>query len=98
MPIQVVNGSGTAVSGASVTIKDTCSSPLTPLSGTNPTSYSMPTSTVDGLSRADVIYSTYSVTVALGAATATYSLTVSPTSVTVGSTTTFLPNPVVLAD
>jgi hypothetical protein len=98
LPIQVVNGSGAPVSGATVTITDSCSSPLTPLSGTNPANYSLPNTTVDGLSRADVIYSTYSVTVALGLASATYTLTVSPTSVTVGSTTTYLPNPVVLAD
>jgi type II secretory pathway pseudopilin PulG len=99
LPIQVVNSSGAAVSGATVTITDTCSSPLTPLSGTNPASYSLPTSTVDGLSRADVIYGTYSVTVALGAANATYSLTVSPTTVTVqGLAPIFLPDAVVLAD
>jgi hypothetical protein len=94
----VVNGSGAPVSGATVTITDTCASPLTPLSGTNPANYSLPTTVNDGLSRADVIYGTYSVTVASGGSHATYSLTVAPTSVTVGSTTTYLPNPVVLAD
>jgi hypothetical protein len=99
LPIQVVSSStGAAVSGATVTITDSCSQPLTPLSGTNPASYSLPNTTVDGLSRADVIYGTYSVTVALGSATATYTVAVSPTSVTVGSTTTYLPNPLVLAD
>jgi len=99
LPIQVVSSStGAAVSGATVTIADTCSLPLTPLSGTNPTNYSLPNTTVDGLSRADVIYGTYNVTVALGSANANYAVTVSPTSVTVGSTTTYLPNPIVLAD
>jgi hypothetical protein len=98
LPIQVVSSTGAAVSGATVTISDSCSLPLTPLSGTNPTSFALPNTKVDGLSRADVIYGTYSVTVALGSATATYTVTVSATSVTVGSTTTYLPDPVVLAD
>jgi hypothetical protein len=98
LPIQAVSSSGTAISGATVTISDTCSAPLTPLSGTNPTSYTLPTSTVDGLSRVDVIYGTYNVTVTLGGATHTTAVTVGPTSVTVGTTTTYLPDAVALAD
>jgi hypothetical protein len=101
LPIQVVSGTtGSAVSGATVSIADTCSSPLTPLSGTNSNSasYALPTSGADGLSRADVIYGTYNVTVTSGSNSATVSVTVSPTSVTVGTTTYYLPNAAVVAD
>ncbi|HXQ18151.1 MAG TPA: hypothetical protein VN781_00830 [Acidimicrobiales bacterium] len=99
LPVQVVDkNTGLAVNNATVTIQDSCSPQLTPLSGSNPANYSLPNSTIDGLSRADVIYGTYNVTVASGGNSKTWAVTVSPTSVTVGSTTTYLPNPVVLAD
>jgi hypothetical protein len=99
LPIQVVSGTtGLAVSGATVTIADTCASPLTPLAGTNPASYTLPASGADGLSRADVIYGSYNVTVKLGSSSATVAVTVGPTSVTVGTTTYYLPNAAVIAD
>ena len=99
LPIEVVSGTtGLAVSGATVSIADTCSAPLTPLTGTNPANYALPASGADGLSRADVIYGTYNVTVTSGSSSATVSVTVGPTSVTVGTTTYYLPNAAVIAD
>lgn len=95
------------LSGATVSIADascTSSLELTPLSSgsypalssppanpSNPTSYSMPTTGVDGLSRIAVIYGTYVVTVTSGATHATTTVTVNPTSIVVGATTYYMP-------
>jgi hypothetical protein len=114
LPIEAVNSSGTPISGATVTIQDascTTSSELTPLSSgnfpalsnppanpSNPTSYSMPNTGVDGLSRIDVIYGTYVVTVKLGGTSATTTVTVNPTSIVVGSTTYYMPSFVPVPD
>jgi len=114
LPIEAVNSSGVALSGATISIVDaSCSSSaeLTPLSSgsfpaltnppanpSNPTSYSMPTTGVDGLSRIDVIYGTYSVTVKSGVTSATTTVTVNPTSIVVGATTYYMPNFVPVAD
>jgi hypothetical protein len=62
-----------------------------PSSPSNPTSYAMPTTGVDGLSRIDVIYGTYAVTVTSGSTHATTTVTVNPTSIVVGSTTYYMP-------
>ena len=114
LPIEAVNSSGTAISGATITIADascTSSSELTPLSSgsfpalsnppanpSNPTSYSLPTTGVDGLSRVAVIYGTYQVTVKVGSTSATTTVTVNPTSIVVGSTTYYMPTFVPIAD
>jgi len=107
LPIEATNTSGVPISGATISIADascTSSAELTPLSSgsfpalsnppanpSNPTSYSMPTSGADGLSRLAVIYGTYLVTVTLGSAHATTTVTVNPTSIVVGSTTYYMP-------
>jgi type II secretory pathway pseudopilin PulG len=114
LPIQAVSSSGVPISGATVTIADascTSSTELTPLSSgsfpalsnppanpSNPTSYSMPSSGADGLSRMAVIYGTYQVTVKLGGTSATTTVTVNPTSIVVGSTTYYMPTSVQIAD
>jgi hypothetical protein len=95
------------LSGATISIVDascTSSAELVPLSSgsypalgsppsspSNPTSYSMPTTGVDGLSRIAVIYGTYQVTVTSGSTHATTTITVNPTSIVVGSTTYYMP-------
>jgi len=107
LPIEATNTSGAALSGATVSIVDascTSSAELTPQSSgsypalsnpptnpSNPTSYSMPTTGVDGLSRIAVIYGTYQVTVTSGGTHATTTVTVNPTSIVVGSTTYYMP-------
>jgi hypothetical protein len=107
LPIEAVNSSGAVLSGATITIADascTSAAELTPLSSgsypvlsnppsnpSNPTSYSMPTTGVDGLSRIAVIYGTYQVTVNLGGTQATTTVTVNPTSIVVGATTYYMP-------
>jgi len=58
----------------------------------NPTSYSMPTTGVDGLSRIAVIYGTYVVTVtSAGGTHATTTVTVNPTAIVVGGSTYYMP-------
>jgi hypothetical protein len=108
LPIEAVNSNGAVLSGATITIADascTSSAELTPLSSgsypalsnppnnpSNPTSYSMPTTGVDGLSRIAVIYGTYQVTVkSSGGTQATTTVTVNPTSIVVGATTYYMP-------
>jgi len=105
LPIEATNTSGAALSGGTISIVDaSCTTELTPLSSgsfpvlsnppanpSNPTSYSMPTTGVDGLSRIDVIYGTYLVTVTSGSTYATTTVTVNPTSIVVGSTTYYMP-------
>lgn len=114
LPIEAVNSSGAAISGATITIADascTSSAELTPLSSgsfpalsnppanpSNPTSYTLPNSGLDGLSRIAVIYGTYVVTVKLGSTSATTTVTVNPTSIVVGSTTYYMPSAVPVAD
>ena len=112
LPIEATNSSGVPISGATISIVDnSCTSELTPLSSgsfpalssppsspSNPTSYSMPTSGVDGLSRIAVIYGTYQVTVTSGSTHATTTVTVNPTSIVVGSTTYYMPAFVPIAD
>lgn len=103
LPIEAVTSGGAVLSGATVSIADascTSSAELTPQSSgnypalgspppspSNPTSYSMPTTGVDGLSRIAVIYGTYQVTITSGATHATTTVTVNPTSIVVGGTT-----------
>jgi Tfp pilus assembly protein PilV len=99
---------GAVLSGATITIADascTSSAELTPLSSgsypalsnpptnpSNPTSYSMPTTGVDGLSRIAVIYGTYVVTVtSAGGTHATTTVTVNPTAIVVGGSTYYMP-------
>ena len=99
---------GAVLSGATITIADascTSSAELTPLSSgsypalsnpptspSNPTSYSMPTTGGDGLSRIAVIYGTYVVTVTSSGGThATTTVTVNPTSIVVGGATYYMP-------
>jgi len=107
LPIEATTASGAVLSGATITIADascTSSAELTPLSSgsypvlsnppsnpSNPTSYSMPTTGVDGLSRIAVIYGTYQVTVSVGGTQATTTVTVNPTSIVVGATTYYMP-------
>ncbi len=107
LPIEATNSNGTPISGATISIADascTSSTELTPLSSgnfpalsnppanpSNPTSYSMPNSGADGLSRIAVIYGTYVVTVTSGSTYASTTITVNPTSVVVGSTTYYMP-------
>ena len=105
LAIEATNASGAALSGATISIVDaSCTTELTPLSSgsfpvlsnppanpSNPTSYSMPTTGVDGLSRIDVIYGTYLVTVTSGSTHATTTVTVNATSIVVGSTTYYTP-------
>jgi len=104
LPIEATNSSGVPISGATVSIVDSCGSQLTPVSSgsfpalatppanpTNPTSYALPTSGVDGISRLAVIYGTYQVTVTLGGTSATTTVTVNPTSIVVGGTTYYMP-------
>lgn len=112
LPIEATTSSGAALSGATISIvDDTCTTELTPLSSgswpalasppaspSNPTSYSLPTSGADGLSRIAVIYGTYQVTVTSGATQATTTVTVNPTSIVVGSTTYYNPASVPVPD
>jgi len=111
LPIEAVNSSGVPLSGATISIVDSCSPQLTPLtsgnfpalsspppSPSNPTNYSMPTTGVDGLSRIAVIYGTYQVTVTLGGTHATTTVTVNPTTIVVGGTTYYMPAFVPVAD
>jgi Tfp pilus assembly protein PilV len=114
LPIEAVNSSRQPISGATITIADatcTSSTELTPLSSgnfpalsnppanpSNPTSYTLPTSGADGLSRIAVIYGTYLVTVKLGNTSASTTVTVNPTSIVVGSTTYYMPTTVPIAD
>ena len=77
LPIQATNASGSPISGATISIAvdtatgyDTsCATTQTALTGasTNPTSWSLSTSGVDGLSRVAVMYQDYKVTVTSGA-------------------------------
>ncbi len=115
LPIEAVNSSGQPISNATISIVDkTCSSELSPQSSgsypalsnppanpSNPTSYAMPNSAADGLSRIAVIYGTYQVTVTSGNTHATTTVTVTPTSIVVGSssqTTYYMPAYVPIAD
>jgi Tfp pilus assembly protein PilV len=105
LPIEATSSTGAVLSGATISIVDaSCTTELTPLSSgsypalsnppsnpSNPTSYSMPTTGVDGLSRIAVIYGTYQVTVTSGGTHATTTITVNPTSIVVGSTTYYMP-------
>jgi hypothetical protein len=108
LPIEATTASGAVLSGATITIADascTSGAELTPLSSgsypvlsnpptnpSNPTSYSMPTTGVDGLSRIAVIYGTYVVTVTSSGGThATTTVTVNPTSIVVGGSTYYMP-------
>jgi hypothetical protein len=107
LPIEATTSTGAVLSGATISIVDascTSSAELVPLSSgsypalgsppsspSNPTSYSMPTTGVDGLSRIAVIYGTYQVTVTSGSTHATTTITVNPTSIVVGSTTYYMP-------
>ncbi len=100
LPIEATTSSGAVLSNATITIVDeSCTSELTPQSSgsfpalsnppanpSNPTSYSMPTSAVDGFSRIAVIYGTYLVTVTSGGTTHTTTVTVNPTSIVTGTT------------
>jgi hypothetical protein len=114
LPIEATSSTGAPLSGATISIADascTSSAELTPLSSgsypalsdpptnpSNPTSYSMPTTGVDGLSRIAVIYGTYQVTVTSGSTHATTTITVNPTSIVVGSTTYYMPGSVPVPD
>jgi hypothetical protein len=112
LPIEATSSTGAVLSGATISIVDaSCTTELTPLSSgsypalsnppsspSNPTSYSMPTTGVDGLSRIAVIYGTYQVTVTSGATHATTTITVNPTSIVVGSTTYYMPAFVPISD
>jgi hypothetical protein len=114
LPIEATTASGAVLSGATISIADascTSSAELTPLSSgsspalssppsspSNPTSYSMPTTGVDGLSRIAVIYGTYVVTVTSGSSHATTTVTVNPTSIVVGGTTYYMPAFVAIPD
>jgi hypothetical protein len=111
LPIEATNSSGVPISGATITIVDSCSTQLTPLSSgawpalssppsspSNPTSYSMPTSGADGLSRIAVVYGTYQVTVKSGSTQKATTVTVNPTSIVVGGTTYYDPAPVPVQD
>lgn len=107
LPIEATTSTGAVLSGATITIADascTSGAELTPLSSgsypalsnpptnpSNPTSYSMPTTGVDGLSRIAVIYGTYVVTVTSGGTHATTTVTVNPTSIVVGGATYYMP-------
>ncbi len=100
LPIEATTSSGAVLSNATISIVDeSCTTELTPQSSgsdpvlsnppanpSNPTSYSMPNSAVDGLSRIDVIYGTYLVTVTSGSTSATTTVTVNPTSIVTGTT------------
>ncbi len=115
LPIEAVDSNGNALSNATISIVDqTCSSQLVPQSSgsypalsnppanpSNPTSYAMPNSAVDGLSRIAVIYGTYQVTVTSGNQHATTTVTVNPTSIVVGTnsqTTYYMPAYVPIPD
>ncbi|MGH9047911.1 MAG: hypothetical protein ACRDVW_11465, partial [Acidimicrobiales bacterium] len=105
LPIEATTTSGTPLSGATISIVDeSCANELTPQSSgsypalgsppanpSNPTSYSMPTTGIDGLSRIAVIYGTYLVTVTSGSTHATTTVTVNPTTIVTGTpaTTTY---------
>ncbi|HLG68694.1 MAG TPA: hypothetical protein VKV36_12610 [Acidimicrobiales bacterium] len=98
LPLKVVNASGNPVAGASVTavVNDPSCTPLTPLTGTNPSSFALETTGPDGLSRLDVMYDTYTVTATAGTLTGSVTVQVSPTGTTAGGVTLPLPSPVVV--
>jgi hypothetical protein len=100
LAIKVATANGAPQSGATVTVQvsDTgkCAT-LTPLSGTNPASYSLGKTDYLGLTGLDVMYDTYSVTVkATDGRTASKTISVTPTGLTVTGKTLLLPTPVVV--
>jgi Tfp pilus assembly protein PilV len=96
LPVEVESAAGATVSGASVTIKPTCTRLSPPTSETNQASFSLGATGATGVSSMAVMYGTYTVTVKSGATTASATVTVSRTSLTVGAATVYLPTPVVV--
>jgi type II secretory pathway pseudopilin PulG len=98
LPVEVTNTTGTPLSGFTVTatLSDgTSCVPLTPLSGTNPTSYALGKTDALGMAGIAVIYDTYKVTVTSGAHTLSKTVVVTPTTLVVTGTSQPLPTPVV---
>ncbi len=89
LPIQVVSATGTPVSGATVT--------LTSATAGCPTdTYSLPATDPNGMSLTSVPYGAYGYTITSGANSLTGTLQVGTNTVVAG-TTTYLPDPVVVA-
>ena len=88
LPLVVTPGSA-ALSSDTVHLQSTASSPC------STHTYTLQAPAADGLSRTEVPFGTYSLTITSGAtSTSAVSVTVSPGSVTVGGTTSPLPTPV----
>lgn len=99
LPLEVLDAAGQPVPGTTVTatISDPTCKPLTPLFGTNPSSFTLEPTDPYGLSEVPVIYDTYTVTVtAPSGASASTTVTVTPTSTIAAGVAQPLPLPVVV--
>lgn len=95
LPVEAVTATGAPLSGATVTATTACTR-LTPLSGSNPASFTLEKTDPFGLSEMAVIYDTYVVTVTAAGHTGHATVTVTPTITFVTTVPQPLPAPVVV--